>query len=69
MCLPFGGLAGVPFHRPVVDRGGLRAVRLDRCRSFGVVTSHHAPRTLAIRWSHSTRLETRTKESNMCASL
>ena len=35
----------------------------------GTVTSHHAPRTLAIKWPHSTRLETRTKESNMCASL
>ena len=35
----------------------------------GTVASHHAPRTLAIKWPHSTRLETRTKESNMCASL
>ena len=35
----------------------------------GAVTSHHAPRTLAFKWPHSTRLETRTKESNMCASL
>ena len=34
----------------------------------GTVTSHHAPRTLAIKWPHSTRLETRTKESNICAS-
>ena len=34
----------------------------------GTVTSHHAPRTLAIKWPHSTRLETRTKESNIRAS-
>ena len=33
------------------------------------VTSHYVPRTLAVKWPHSTRLETRTKESNMCASL
>ena len=30
---------------------------------------HYAPRTLAVKWLRPTRLETRTKESNMCASL
>ena len=34
----------------------------------GAVTSHDVPRTLAMKWPPSTRLETRTKESNICAS-
>ena len=62
-------LAGVPSRRSVVDCGGLHAVRRDCCRSPAAVTSHDAPRTLAVTWPHPTRLETRTKESNMCASL
>ena len=35
----------------------------------GVVISYHVLRTLAVIWVHPTRLETRTKESNMRASL
>ena len=33
------------------------------------VSAHTVPRLLAVIWFHATRLETRTKESNMCASL
>ena len=36
-------------------------------REWGRV--HTVPRSLAVIWFHATRLETRTKESNMCASL
>ena len=35
----------------------------------GAVTSHYVLRMLAVIWLHPTRLETRTKESTMCASL
>ena len=33
------------------------------------VHTHYVPKLLAAIWLHLTRLETRTKESNMCASL
>ena len=36
-----------------------------RARRFVVISGS---RSLAVKWSHPTRLETRTKESNMCAS-
>ena len=35
----------------------------------GTVNAHLAPWLLAAKWLYPTRLETRTKESNMCASL
>ena len=36
-----------------------------RARRFVFISGS---RSLAVKWSHPTRLETRTKESNMCAS-
>ena len=67
------GLARVPIvGRSVVECGGLRAVRSATAagRRYGGAVLYNAPRTLASN-GHLilTRLETRTKESNMCASL
>ena len=59
-----------PSFRPAVRCGGLLAVFGDGYRSFGAVFfPYHALGTLAVIWVYPTRLETRTKESNMCASL
>ena len=57
-----------PVFRAGVLTGGLLAVRLSAIGRV-VGAAHDAPRTLAVKWLRPTRLETRTKESNMCASL
>ena len=60
-----GGLESFDARR--ASRFGLRAVldAIVRARRFVVISGS---RSLAVKWSHPTRLETRTKESNMCAS-
>eukprot|EP00794_Sanderia_malayensis_P021412 gene21412-biopygen2150 len=65
--LRFGGAGALPLMSCRARRTACSASEL-----LGVtreVYAHDVPRSLAAIWLHLTRLETRTKESNMCASL
>ena len=57
-----------PSCRLCCDHGRLRAVYLN-FSAVGLESGANAPRSLAVIWLYATRLETRTKESDMCASL
>ena len=52
-----------------VDRGGRHACALEPQPVDRATFAHYASRMLTTVRLHPTRLETRTKESNMCASL
>ena len=65
---PWGGLMSC-FVGPVVDCGGRHTCVLQPLLVNRAVITHYALRTLASIWLYPTRLETWTKESNMCASL
>ena len=67
--LPPGGWLVSCSVDPVVDRGGRHASALEPLPADRAVQTHDAFRTLTTIRLYPTRLETRTKESNMCASL
>lgn len=67
---PHGGGTGPLVPGACVDRGGLSSVRLRprRAARAGIGPRKGCSRSAARSATHPTRLETRTKESNTCAS-